>query len=120
MTELSEEIEHCSQLRSLQIKNCPELKWLPESIINCPSLAELEVDSLIRLPLGTFTKEVFEKLFSSNNSTLEEIPESIESLKERFTELDLSGYMSIKQLPPNISRLHRLEAINLEGCRNLD
>ena len=81
---------------------------LPETIIDCPSLVELEIDSLIRLPFRTFTKEVFQKLFSSNKRTLEEIPSSIESLKEGFTELNLSGYKSLKQLPPNIDSLYRL------------
>ena len=55
-----------------------------------------------------------------NKQTLEEIPSSIDQLKEELTELDLSENKSIKQLPPTIGSLHKLSSINLKKCASLE
>ena len=51
---------------------------------------------------------------------MKEVPSSIDRLEEELTQLNLKWYRDIKQLPTTIGNLHRLETINLEGCRSLE
>ena len=78
------------------------------------------MSSLSKLPSTIFTGGKFKELLSMNTRTLEKIPFSIKALGEELTELNLFNNYGIRQLPAAVGNLHKLHAINLEGCINLE
>ena len=82
---VGEKIKEYSHLKALTILDCPELKSLPNSINSCPSLTDVEVNGLARLPESIFARGKFKKLWAMNKSTMKEIPPSIDQLQQTFT-----------------------------------
>ncbi|KAJ9676312.1 hypothetical protein PVL29_025035 [Vitis rotundifolia] len=101
-------------------KLCLKGQTISQLTIKCASefdtLCLRECKNLKSLPISIWFKSL-KSLFCSHCSQLQYFPEILENM-ENLRELHLNG-TAIKELPSSIEHLHRLEVLNLDGCKKL-
>ena len=75
---------------------------------------------LTKLPANIFALGKFKELLMLNRQTLQEIPPSIDQLKEELVKLNLSNNKRVKKLPASVGDLHKLQNMILTDCKILE
>ena len=94
ITKLPMSIEHLTSLKSLSVRDCKNLVYIPSIICNFKLLKDLDISGCLRL---------------------EKLPENLRNAKG-LEELDVSG-TAIKKAPSSIVLLEKLEVLSFRGCK---
>ena len=94
ITKLPMSIEHLTSLKSLSLRDCKNLVYIPSIICNFKLLKDLDISGCLRL---------------------EKLPENLGNVKG-LEELDVSG-TAIRKAPSSIVLLEKLEVLSFRGCK---
>ncbi|XP_048421128.1 disease resistance protein RUN1-like [Pyrus x bretschneideri] len=116
--ELPSSINNYTGLRTLDLKDCKELKSLPTSI-RMKSLKRLNLSGCSSLEMVPEISELKElSQLNLSGSKIKELPSSINN-STRLEKLDLKDCKELKSLPTSI-RMKSLEKLNLSSCSSLE
>ncbi|XP_042477764.1 disease resistance protein RUN1-like [Macadamia integrifolia] len=122
LDKLDESIGQLTQLKSLILCMCQQIKELPKSIGNLKSLVKLDlswIEKMEELPHSISRLSSLKELNLQSCVSLKKLPEKIGDLKS-LVKLDLSRTKKIEELPDNISWLSSLKELNMQSCVSLN
>ncbi|KAF8034498.1 hypothetical protein BT93_C0727 [Corymbia citriodora subsp. variegata] len=123
LTHIPNSIGDLASLSRLDLTGCEELAQLPDSIGFLVSLLQLLLSRcylLRQIPdsIGKSSRFSMPLILHLESTAIEELPESIGSLKELKT-LDASYCASLAHIPNSIGDLASLSRLDLTGCEKL-
>jgi len=120
VTMLPESVSRLVALKTLHIKNCLQLKVLPESVGLLANLRTLDVTEcgLTTLPQSVGQLAMLSTLHLSYCACLAELPESLGQLAA-LTTLVFDGCCQLTRLPNSLGELKLLATTHFVGCRAL-
>ncbi|WCJ18788.1 Disease resistance protein (TIR-NBS-LRR class) family [Euphorbia peplus] len=104
----------------LSLEGCSKITDLPSSIGELQLLQYLNLEGcskLVNLPDSTCSLKALKSLLIKDCKNVKKLPENIGNLK-CLEELDATR-SGIRNLPPSVNGLVKLESLNCSGCRDL-